>query len=228
MSRSLLSRANDFFLGRVDYARAFGNKPGIQITPEIVRKAYGAIATAVAAGISASQTITAPALALINGTLAASGVATFATPRNVVAAWTNTAIITIVGTDEYGSLITEVSASGTSHTGKKAFKTITSITPNATVTGFTAGSGVVIGLPYRVDANDLIQMIQDGAATTVTFAPADTTSPATGTTGDIRGTVSFANAPNATRVFSVWMKVADVSSKIGSYGVKQFGSTDSE
>lgn len=225
MSRSLLSRATELYYGAVAYARANANKPGIRITPEIYLKEYGAIATAVSTAVAASQTITSPAAAVINGTLAVGGIATFAVARNVVAAWTNTAIITIVGTDEYGSVMTETSASGVAHTGKKAFKTVTSITPNATVTLFTAGNGVVIGLPFRVDANGLLQMIQDGAATTTTLVVADTAT-ATGTTGDVRGTVVFANAPNATRVYSILLKVAGASSKLLAYGIKQFGSSD--
>lgn len=232
MSRSLLSRATSVFYGKVTYARGpsgAGNagKPGVQITPELYWQNYGAIPLAVATAVSASQTVTSPAAALINGTLATAGVATFATPRNVVAAWTNTAIITIVGTDEYGSVMTEASASGTSHTGKKAFKTVTSITPNATVTGFTAGNGTVIGLSYRSDANMLIKASQTSANDAATFVAADTTSPATTTTGDVRGTVAFASAPDGTKTYAVTYKIADPSTKLGSYGILQSGSLDS-
>lgn len=226
--RKYFGKATGVYYGAVTYARAGSplGAPGVQVTPELFVKNFGAIALAVATAVAASQTITSPAAAVINGTLASAGVATFVTPRNVVAAWTNTAIITIVGTDEYGSIMTETSASGTSHTGKKAFKTITSITPNATVTGFTAGNGTVIGLPYRADVGDVLSARQTGANDAATVVAADTTSPATGTTGDVRGTVAFASAPDGTKTYKVLLKVADPSTKVGAYGVLQFGSAD--
>lgn len=68
-------------------------------------------------------------------------------PRNVVAGWTGTAILTVTGKDEYGDVIVEKSASSTSFTGKKAFKEITSITTNADITALTVGTGDVLGLP---------------------------------------------------------------------------------
>ncbi len=227
MSRKYLSKATQFFLGAVEYHRANQAKPGVQITPELRHIDYGVIATAVSNGVCASQSVLSGIASLINGSLATASVATFATPRNVVAAWTNTAVCTVVGTDEYGSIVTESSASGTSMTGKKAFKTITAVTFNADVTGATVGSGVVIGLPVRVDLNGLLVMLMDSAATTVTFAAAVTTDPATATTGDVRGTVVFASAPNASRAYALLVKIADPSSKLGSYGILQYGSTDS-
>lgn len=228
MSRKYLSKATQFFLGGVVYNRANSAKPGVEVTPELRYVSYGAITTADADGACASQSVSSGVEALINGALASAGVATFTTPRNVVGAWTNTAIMTVTGTDEYGSVMTETSASGTSHTGKKAFKTITSVTFNANVTGATVGEGVVIGLPVRVDANGLLLMLQDSAATTTTFVAAVTTDPATGTTGDVRGTVTFANAPNGTRIYAVLVKIADPSSKLGAYGILQYGSSDTE
>lgn len=229
MSRSLLSRAQDMFYGRVTYGRGpagYAGKPGVKITPGVLVQNYGAIAAAVSTAVSASQSVTSATAALINGSLATAGVATFATARNVVAAWTNTAIVTIVGIDEYGSIVIETSASGTSHTGKKAFKAVTSITPNASITGFTAGNGNVIGLSYRCDANEFLVAKQTNAIDAATFVPADTAT-ATGTTGDVRGTLDFATDADGTRTYAVFYKVADPSTKLGAYGILQFGSTDS-
>lgn len=113
---------------------------------------FGAPAAAVAAALAASQTVTlvsGSVNAVLNGSLA-SGTPTvvpFDRPRNVVAAWTNTAILTVRGFDEYGVAMTEVSGSGTSFTGQKAFAKVTQMALNATVTGFTAGSGNALGLP---------------------------------------------------------------------------------
>lgn len=114
---------------------------------------FGAPAAAVATALAASQTVTLVSTsinALLNGTLgttAGTAPVSFDRPRNVVAAWTNTAILTVRGFDEYNVAMTEVSASGTSFTGQKAFSKITQLAFNATVTGFTAGSGNALGFP---------------------------------------------------------------------------------
>lgn len=125
----------------------------------------GSPGTADADGVAASQTVTGAGTAFVlNGALAsADGTVTFDTPRNVVGAWTNTAIITITGTDVDGNAVVEKSASGTSHTGAKAFKKITSVTTSATVTSATIGSGVVLGLPaYVPNAANVIAELKNG------------------------------------------------------------------
>lgn len=223
-----LTQAEQVYTGKARYGRAYSRlgRPGVQITPEMYFHSFGVIAAASANAVATSQAVGAGAAFTINGALASGGVATFPTPRNVVAAWTTTSILTITGTDEYGSVMVETSASGTSHTGTKAFKTITSITSSASITGATVGTGVAIGLPYRVDLNGLIVAKQANATDAATFVPAVTTDPATGTTGDVRGTVTFAAAPNGSISYAVYIKIADPSTKVGAYGVKQFGSTD--
>ena len=222
MTREHLTLADEVYTGKVTYPLVQSNKPGVAVTELLRYHSYGAIVLADADGVSASQSVTAPAAALIDGALAAGGVATFDVARNVVAAWTGTAVLTITGTDQYGAVMIEVSASGTSHTGAKAFKTVTSVVPSANVTGLTVGSGVVIGLPHRVDANALIIKNMDNAITTGTFVPAVTTDPATGTTGDVRGTVSFGSAPDGTRIYSVLYKIAGGATKAQAYGVDQY------
>lgn len=224
-TRHTISRADTLFSGSAYYPR-YSSKPGLPVTPLYVHN-FGAPATADADGISVSATITSPAAAVIGGALAAGGVATFDVPRNVVGAWTNTATVTIVGTDQYGSIMTETSASGTSHAGTKAFKTVTSVTPSATITGSTFGSGDVLGLPFRVDANGLLAARANNAIDAGTFVPAVTTSPATATTGDVRGTFDPAVALNGTNTCQVLIKIADPSTKVGAFGVLQFSSTDS-
>lgn len=178
---------------------------------ELVRCIFGAIATAVANGVCASQSLLASGIGTINGSLATALVATFATPRNVVAAWTNTAVITVTGTDEYGNVMRESSGSGTSFTGKKAFKTVTRVTVSADVTGLTVGSGVVIGLPmFLADAPDVIRELVDAAVPTAgTIVAGDQTTPSA-TTGDVRGTISFNLAPNGTRIYELtaWVRSA--------------------
>lgn len=118
----------------------------------------GSPSTADADGAVASQACTlASGLATgINGALASGGIATFETPRNVVAAWTTTAVLTFTGTDEYGDVIKESSASGASHTGKKAFKTITAVTTTVDCTALTVGEGVVLGLPVFIERGEQV------------------------------------------------------------------------
>lgn len=228
-SKFHISHAAQVFYGAAKYARFWNlwKHFGVKVTPELYWHNFGAPATADADGVCASQSVTAGVAALINGALASGGVATFDVPRNVVAAWTNAAICTVTGTDEYGSVLTQTSASGTSLTGTKAFKTITSVTFSANVTGATVGSGDVLGLPYRVDANGVLAARANNAIDAGTFVPAVTTDPATGTTGDVRGTFDPAVALNGSNTVAVLIKIADPSTKVGAFGVLQFGSTDS-
>lgn len=172
-------------------------------------------------GAVASQSATlASGLATgINGALAADGVATFDVPRNVVAAWTNAAVITVTGTDAYGAVLVESSGSGTSFTGKKAFKTVTDVTVSANVTGLTVGTSKVLGLPVFVGAvADVIREYQDGAAPTAGTVVAGVTAAATATTGDVRGTYAPNGTPNGSLRFEVAALVRSTAFK----GVAQF------
>lgn len=115
-------------------------------------------------GVAASQSVSAGASFTINGALASSGVATFDVPRNVVASWTTTSVLTITGKDEYNNTIIETSASGTSHTGKKAFKKVTSVSSSASITSATVGTGNVLGMPVCVShASYILAELKDGA-----------------------------------------------------------------
>lgn len=144
------------------------------------------------------------------GVAAVLAATTMDVPRNVVAAWTNTAIITIVGTDEYGVVMTEVSASGTSHTGSKAFKTITSITPNANVTGMTAGTGAKLGLPVYVEgAGMLLAELQDFAIPTAGTLVGGNTSVPSSSTGDARGTYTPNASADGSKKFGIIVAVDD-------------------
>ncbi len=88
-------------------------------------------------------------------------------PRNIVAAWTGTAILTITGEDEYGNTVVESSGSGTSLAGKKAFKRVTGISSSANITALTVGTGDVFGLPLFVKNNaNIIAEYQAGVRLT--------------------------------------------------------------
>ena len=176
----------------------------------------GSPATADADGVCASQAGT---TLTINGALASGGVATFDAPRNVVAAWTTTATCTVTGTDEHGATVVETSASGTSMTGAKAFKTVPSVVMSTAVTGATVGSGVILGLPiFLAEAGAILKELQDGAAATAGTTVVGDRAEATATTGDVRGTYSPNSAPNGSRAFELIVAFDDP----GDVGVAQF------
>lgn len=176
-------------------------------------------AAASANGISASQSVGAGANFLINGALASGSVVVMDVPRNVVAAWTTASVLTVYGEDEYGQAVVEASASGTSFTGKKAFKKITRVTSSAAITAATVGTGTVLGLPvFLPAAGYVIKELQDGAAATAgTIAAADTAK-ATATTGDVRGTYVPNAAPDGAKVYQLVVALQDVAAR----GAAQF------
>ncbi|MBL4766290.1 MAG: hypothetical protein JKY94_00955 [Rhodobacteraceae bacterium] len=170
----------------------------------------GAPDTADADGVCASQAITAAGTGTIAGALASSGVATFDQPRNVVAAWTGTAVMTVTGTDEYGSVLVESSASGTALAGKKAFKTITAVDASADVTSATVGSGDVLGLPVHLPSVAMsLAEIEDGAAATAGTYAAGISVASTPTTGDVRGTYNPDTACDGSAQFSLILALPD-------------------
>ncbi len=184
-----------------------------------VKLGLGAPIAADADGVCASQAGTAATAMTIDGALASGGVATFDVPRNVVAAWTNTATLTVTGTDVYGNVVKETSGSGTSMAGKKAFKTITSVVPSANITGATVGTGDVFGLPVFLPGTAyILKELQDGAAATAGTAVAGVSSAATATTGDVRGTYDPNAAADGAKVFDLIVALGDPDYK----GVAQY------
>lgn len=178
----------------------------------------------VANSVAASQSINTGTPGLVNGALAAAGVATMDVPRNIVAAWTGAAILTITGTDYYGQPQTEVSASGTTFTGKKAFATVTAITVSANVTLATVGTGNALGLPFRVqNSGDFFAPVFDGAADAAVAATnlvvADITNPATSSSGDVRGTYLPVGTLNGAKFLAALLKVYDNTTQVGTFGV---------
>lgn len=78
--------------------------------------------------------------------------------------------------------------------GKKAFKYIASVTPNFTSTlNYAAGTSDVFGFTVRADFWEYLQVFVAGAFLSINtgYTAADATSPATSTTGDVRGTLQI-------------------------------------
>jgi hypothetical protein len=101
----------------------------------------------------------------------------------------------------------ESSASGTTFTGKKAFARITRVSFSAAVTGATVGTGTVLGLPILVASSVQIRNDTGTTETPATIVAADLLTKPSATSGDIRGTVEFTNAPNATRQYRLFVSV---------------------
>lgn len=183
----------------------------------------GAPITADADGISASQSISAGASALLNGALLSTiitGRMIFDVPRNVVGAWTTNSVITVTGKDEYGVTMVEACASGATFTGKKAFKEITSISSSVAITAATFGSGDVLGLPlFLEDADYVSKEMEDAAVPTTGTFVAGVTSKATALTGDVRGTYDPNSACDGSKCFRLWVVLSDPAY----YGPSQYG-----
>lgn len=178
---------------------------------QVVHINLGTPGTADADGFVESQDLTALGVYSVDtdtdGALAAAallGEADAEFGRNVVAAWTNAAVITVTGTDYLGNTVVEASASGTSFTGKKAFKTVTAIAVSADVTGLTVGTGTVLGLPvYIPSLNAIIAESIDGANATAGTTVAGILTEPTSTTGDVRGTYVANSAPDGNKAYTL-------------------------
>jgi len=199
-------------------------EPGVAVSPIIV---YNVVPVALDAdGICAQQTLAAAGNALLDGALASGGTVVLDVPRNVIidAAGAATAVLTITGTDTYGIPMSEaITLNGTTAVaGKKAFKTITRVAASAAATDFFVGTGDVFGLPIRANTRNYVLTAWNGAfVTTGTFTAAVATSPATTTTGDVRGTFAPADAADAAKRLTLWVFVFDDDTQTGLYGVTQ-------
>ncbi len=133
----------------------------------------------------------------ISITLATGGVATVVT-------------FLVTGWDVWRMPMTELisvpaTTSATTAYGIKAFKYLASIAPQSASTGgnsYAAGIGDTFGYPLRADEYEQTETFWAGTASVSStgFTAAVTTTPATNTTGDVRGTVQVGGAGKGSAV----------------------------
>lgn len=223
MTEHTISHAEDLFSGDAWYAGARA-KRGIPLS-KVLLIALGSPLVADPNFICESQANgEAKTLTLTNTVLDVPRIVT------VDADDVGTAVLTITGKDEYGEvMVEEITMDGTTEVpGLKAFKTITSVTTNASSTGdIIVGFGDVLGLPYRVDENGFLMAYADGALDLTTSAVLGTlvaavTATPTATTGDVRGTYNPNTTLDDTVEFAVLVKIASTATKVGAYGADQY------
>ena len=135
---------------------------------------------------------------------------------------------TVTGYDLYGYPMSEAitGANAGTASGVKAFKYISAVTHTGSVaTTVTIGTGDVYGFPLRCDYFSEPQIYWNNTAITAStgFVAAVTTSPATTTTGDVRGTYATQSASDNTKRLQIYVSpsAANVSSITGLLGVAQ-------
>lgn len=142
--------------------------------------------------------------------------------------------VTVTGWDIYGQPLSEVIQTGTTQSttvnGKKAFYQVSSVTVANTVGGTLAvGTADIFGSPVRVTNLGYVGTLGWNNALTRaagTFTTADATSPATTTTGDVRGTYAPANAADGSKrlvagLLLPALAVGPNATRIGALGVNQ-------
>lgn len=168
-----------------------------------------------ASGYAASQSPSSSALTLTAGTGVTSSVDTFGVTRyaadvprcvTITSGGNDSGItFTVKGYDVYGAAMSEkiTGSNGSTATGKKAFLSVTSITPSGAVAStVTAGTADTFGMPVQVIDKCYIDTQNWNNTTSIdagTFTVADQTSPATTTTGDVRGTYAPSSASDGTK-----------------------------
>jgi hypothetical protein len=138
---------------------------------------------------------------------------------------------TISGWDVYGFPMTETITGANAGTanGAKAWKYISGITHTGSVAGtLTIGTQDVIGLPFQTLRFGRLDIAYNNAWITANtgFTAAVTTSPATSTTGDVRGTYALQSASDGTKTIQVYITVPPaaintVNGATSVYGVTQ-------
>lgn len=144
----------------------------------------------------------------------------------------SSATLTVVGYDQYGQRMSQAitGPNATTVQTTKCFKSIISITPSATVAqNIVAGLGTGIGLPYRcTDLGYICTATYNQTAITISSTAckvADTTSPATTSTTDVRGYIVVGQTDNAKRLVVNYtlpaLACGPNATRLGAFGVTQ-------
>lgn len=140
----------------------------------------------------------------------------------------STGTFLVSGYDIYGFPMSELitGANAGIASGKKAFKYITSVLPGGTMSGsaITIGTGDVYGNPLRVGFWGNVDIYWNSALITATtgWLAADATSPATTTTGDVRGTYGVQSASDGTKRLQMFVRPEpNLLTEVGLFGVAQ-------
>jgi hypothetical protein len=162
-------------------------------SPVVAAAAYFRAAAAIGAG---------GALALLQTTLDVPRNLTFTSSGN------DTGItFTATGKDEYGNTLIETvtGANAAAAAGKKAFKSVTTITASGASAGtVSVGFGNVLGLPiFLRNSTYIVREIENNAVATSGTVVAGDTATATATTGDVRGTYAPNGAPDGTKALQL-------------------------
>lgn len=137
---------------------------------------------------------------------------------------------TVYGYDQYGQAMSELIAfNGTTRVaGQKAFKSVTRVAISALMAGnASVGTTDVIGLPYRLLSKDYIIFNYNATVGLLAaVAAADTTSPATTTTNDVRGTITLASAADGAKRLVAFLALPAIAcgpsaTRVGACGVTQ-------
>lgn len=230
MAKHRISRANTVFQGGLYNDQLYADNGGSSGVPVylLTKIDLGAPDVADPDGVAEAQAVAGAGNLTLDGTLVSGGVATLDVPRAVAVDSSNsgdtTQTATVTGTDVYGNAMVETIAFNgtTAVSGQKAFKTVTQIAISAALTGnANVGTTDILGLPYKISAiSDVVAVMADGVdeQASATVVAADTTSPATATTNDVRGTVTPNTATDGSVAFVVWAYIADKNS----LGVTQY------
>ena len=135
----------------------------------------------------------------------------------------------VSGYDIYGVPMSELIgavAASTTVSGKKAFKYIASVVPNATdAINYSVGTLDVFGFPLRSDYFGDVGLNYNATLLTAStgYLAAVTTSPATTTTGDVRGTYAVQSATDKTKRLFFYQNplITNISTIAGLFGVTQ-------
>lgn len=193
---------------------------------------------ATAQAVAAAGNLTLTAGTGVTTSVDAQGVTRYVldTPRTVSldssSAGDTTQTATVYGYDVYGQAMSEaVALNGQTEVyTKKAFKSVTRIAISALTAGnINAGFTDTLGLPVRVtNAGYIVSAKWDNtlADDAGTFVAADTTSPATTTTDDVRGTYVPSSAADGSKRLVMVIAVPAIgcgpnATRVGALGVDQ-------